>query len=163
MLRVLHILDLLYLKELFMKNFDNTRPSRLQTFLGFDDLFRTIEGALSAADARQSATSFPPYNIFRGELTGNITIEVALAGLKRSEVKVELDRKNDTLSISGGRTPRDHEAVVVMGIAERNFERKFFIADDLEVSSATMVDGLLTVVLSRVERDQDKPVQISID
>ena len=75
---------------------------------------------------------------------------------------MELDRKNNTLSISGGREDRDHETVVVMGIAERNFERKFVIADDLEVSSATMVDGLLTVQLTQVEREQDKPVQIAI-
>lgn len=145
-----------------MKNFDNTRQNRLQSFLGFDDFFRTVEGALAAADTRQTATSFPPYNIFRSEISGSITIEVALAGLKRSEVTVELDRKNNTLSISGGRGDRDHETVVVMGIAERNFERKFVIADDLEVASAVMVDGLLTVQLTRVEREQDKPVQIAI-
>ena len=145
-----------------MKNFDNTRQSRLQSFLGFDDFFRTIEGALTAADTRQSATSFPPYNIFRSEISGSITIEVALAGVKRSEVTVELDRKNNTLTISGGREARDHETIVVMGIAERSFERKFFVAEDLEVSSATMVDGLLTVQLTRVERERDKPVQIAI-
>lgn len=131
-------------------------------FSGVDNLFRSLESAF-ADSQRTSATSYPPYNIFRAEDNSRITIEVALAGVARSDINIEHDRKNNTLTISGCPAARDNEVPVILGIAARRFERKFFVADDLEVNGfAKMRDGILTVELTKVPNVDSTPIKIDI-
>lgn len=140
-------------------------------FLGFDRLFSELE-QLSKGDVRSA--NFPPVNIYRDGEAG-YTIELALAGYKRGDVKVEHDRKKGLLTVTGegkqsvassqaedGSITVETRQVVRQGIATRSFTRVFTMADDLEVASASLEDGMLTIVIKKVIREEDKPLLIAV-
>lgn len=131
-------------------------------FLGFDRLFSDIDRVLS--DAQSSvAASFPPFNLYKEK--DGYSIEMALAGYKKRDIYVKHDRKNGTLHIGsdGGESHDQHGRELLKGgIAARAFERVFTVADNLVVKSAEMADGLLVVQLETVEREEDKPLMITV-
>lgn len=132
-------------------------------FLGFDRLFGDIDRALSAAQTSVAGTGFPPFNLYK-EKTG-YSIELALAGYKKEDIYVKHDRKYGTLTIGSDGAPTDvpeDRELLKGGIAYRAFDRAFTVADNLVVKSAEMKDGLLTVQLELVEREEDKPLLISV-
>lgn len=156
-----------------------TFPSHINTrFLGFDSLLDDIQKML-ASERSAKQNEYPPLNIYK-ENDGYV-IEVALAGYKKSDVSVEHDRKKHVLTIKGssGREQPDASEVAVAtpgetatittreiirrGIATRAFSQSFTIADDLEVAEAGLEDGLLTITLKQVVREEDKPLQITIN
>ncbi len=132
-------------------------------FLGFDRLFSDIDRLMSDTTSAVAGAGFPPFNLFK-EKTG-YSIELALAGYKKEDIYIKHDRKNGTLLIgSDGVTtevPTDRE-LLKGGIAYRAFERSFTIADNLVVKGAEMKDGLLTVRLEAIEREEDKPLLIPV-
>ena len=118
---------------------------------------------LADAQSAVGSTGFPPFNLFR-EKTG-YSIELALAGYKKEDIYVKHDKKNGTLSIGSDGAPQDvaeGRELLKGGIAARAFERVFTVADNLVVKSAEMKDGLLTVHLETVEREEDKPLLITV-
>lgn len=133
-------------------------------FLGFDRLFGDIDRILSDAQATAVNTGFPPFNLYK-EKSG-YSIELALAGYKKSDIYVKHDKKAGTLTIgSDGGGENDQPAgreLLKGGIAARAFDRVFTVADNLVVKSAEMKDGLLTVTLETVEREEDKPLLITV-
>lgn len=132
-------------------------------FLGFDRLFGDIDRVLADAQNAISATGFPPFNLYK-EKTG-YSIEIALAGYKKEDIYIRHDRKNGTLTIGSDGAPADvpeGRELLKGGIAGRAFERFFTVADNIVVKSAEMKDGLLTVQLETIEREEDKPLLISI-
>ena len=142
------------------------------SFLGYDSFFHDIDRLLTAAQNSVS-TGYPPLNLYKEE--GGYLIEIALAGYKKDDIKIEHDRKSGVLTITGEVVRKQPEAtststaVVVadrtpikQGIAARKFTRSFTIADDLEVESATLEDGLLTIKVKEVVREEHKPVLIPI-
>jgi molecular chaperone IbpA len=141
------------------------------SFLGFDRLFDQLESMISDTRHGQSFTvpTYPPTNLFREE-NGDYTIEMALAGYKKSQIKIELNRKGGLLTISGDTSKEDEDKNVILKtretvqrkIATRKFSRSFSIADDLEVAEASLEDGLLVLSLKKIVREEDQPLLIPL-
>ncbi|MBL8883667.1 MAG: Hsp20 family protein [Hyphomicrobium sp.] len=122
--------------------------------IGFDRLFQMLDSGFD------SDSGYPPYNIERtGENSYRITM--AVAGFTPEELKVEA--KESTLTVSGEKKPDEKDRTFLhRGIAARNFERRFQLADYVEVSSASFENGLLNIDLKRNIPERMKPRQIAI-
>jgi molecular chaperone IbpA len=125
--------------------------------IGFDRLLDVLD-SLSAFDTEPGG--YPPYNIERlGENEYRITM--AVAGFTEPELKVEV--KEQVLSIRGEKKPEDKEREYLhRGIAARSFERRFQLADYVEVKGADLKDGLLSVDLVRNVPERLRPRTIAI-
>lgn len=125
--------------------------------IGFDRLVQLLD---QASGLDNDAASYPPYNIERlGENTYRISL--AVAGFASPDISIEV--KEQMLTIKGEKSPETGErAFLHRGIAGRSFERRFQLADHVEVSGADMQDGLLHVDLARNVPERLKPRQISI-
>ena len=123
--------------------------------VGFDRLFRMLDEANSV-----EPTTYPPYNIERvGDDEYRITI--AIAGFGPNDVNIEA--KGNTLTVSGKKADRQQSGEVLhQGIAARGFERRFQLADHVEVKGADMDNGLLHIALKREVPEALKPRQIPI-
>ncbi len=119
--------------------------------IGFDRLFDAVELGQQG--------SFPHHNVERlGDDDYRITL--AVAGFSESDVSIEL--REQVLTISGSRDDGDDKRYVFRGIAARSFERRFQLADNVEVVSAAMENGLLHVDLRRIVPESKKPRKIEI-
>jgi len=126
--------------------------------VGFDRLFSLMD---QVAGFEQSTPSYPPYNI---EKTGEnaYRISLAVAGFTESELSIESEA--NSLIIRGEKansTQRDG-AYLFQGIASRQFERRFQLADYVSVTSARLENGLLHVELVREVPEAKKPRVIPI-
>lgn len=125
--------------------------------IGFDRLAQLFDDA-QRTDAQPS---YPPYNI---ELVGEdrYRIVMAVAGFARTEIDIEAER--DTLKIIG-RKARDEAKHTFLhrGIAARDFEHSFRLADHVRVLSARLDNGLLQIELVREIPEALKPRKIDID
>lgn len=128
--------------------------------VGFDRLFSMLD-QMSPGDA---AAGYPPYNI---ERTGEhaYRISVAVAGFAESDLSIE--SRENTLTIRGskdGVAPAEgtKREVLHQGIAARAFERRFQMADHVQVTGASLENGLLHVDLVREIPEAQKPRQIPI-
>jgi len=114
--------------------------------VGFDRLFSTLD---QLGGVQDSAPSYPPYNIGRtGESAYRIS--VAVAGFTDADLSIEA--KEGTMTIRGQKPTGDEEradGLYYRGIAARNFERSFQLADYVEVKGASLENGLLHVDLAR--------------
>lgn len=143
-----------------MRQFDLSPLYR--STVGFDRLFSALD-QLSGVDGAQA---YPPYNIERtGENEYRIT--VAVAGFTQDELTIET--KEHMLSIRGGKQETDRSGDVAFkreflhqGIAARAFERRFQLADGVQVKGAALEHGLLHVELERVVPEAKKPRLIPI-
>jgi molecular chaperone IbpA len=125
--------------------------------IGFDRLARMLDD-MSAFEA----PTYPPYNIERvGDDEYRITM--AVAGFGPDELNIEL--KQNTLTISGKKSDRSENPgeVLHQGIASRAFERRFQLADFVEVRGADLENGLLHVTLKREIPEAMKPRMIPIN
>jgi len=127
--------------------------------VGFDRLFSMLD---QGAGFDNAAPTYPPYNI---ERTGEnaYRISVAVAGFGESELSLEA--KENTLTIRGEKAEKADETkgeVLYQGIAARAFERRFQLADHVQVTGATLANGLLHVDLVREIPEAKKPRQIPI-
>jgi molecular chaperone IbpA len=137
-----------------MRRFDFS-PLYRQT-VGFEHLANLIEQLASA----EGDNGFPPYNIERlGENEYRITM--AVAGFSLNDLAIEV--KEGALSVRGEQSSevKDRE-YLHRGIAARNFERRFRLADYIEVSGATLENGLLHIELKREIPEAMKPRTINI-
>ena len=138
-----------------MRGFDLTPLYR--STVGFDRMFSLLDNAFDGP-----APSYPPYNI---ERTGDdaYRITVAVAGFTDKELNIEV--KESALTIRGDKTvseTADKPEVLYQGIAARAFERRFQLADHVEVIGASVENGLLHVDLFRRIPEAKKPRQIAI-
>lgn len=124
--------------------------------VGFDRLAQLLDG-LSTADEQGG---YPPYNIERlGENQYRITM--AVAGFTTSEISIEV--KEQVLTVNGEKQPDKAERVFLhRGIAQRGFERRFQLADHVEVKGADIKDGLLHIDLQRNLPERMRPRTITI-
>lgn len=133
-------------------------------FLGFDRLFGDIDRVLADANNSVASMGFPPFNLYKEK--NGYSIEMALAGYRKEDIYVKHDRKNSTLTIGSDGFVADpvsaDRELLKGGIAARAFDRVFTVADNLVVKSAEMKDGMLTVLLETVEREEDKPLLITV-
>ncbi|MET4701544.1 molecular chaperone IbpA [Constrictibacter sp. MBR-5] len=126
--------------------------------VGFDRVSRLLDAALQGADSGQG---YPPYNIAKvGEDQYRITM--AVAGF--TEADVELVQQENTLLVRGRRAESDDEGVSYLhrGIASRSFEHRFQLADHIQVSGASLENGLLDIQLVREVPEAKKPRVISV-
>lgn len=122
--------------------------------VGFDRLVNMLDHI--AGDEN----GFPPYNI---ESVGEneYRISMAVAGFSEKELNVEV--KEQTLTVKGEKSADDKERKFLhRGIASRSFERRFQLADHVEVSGADLTDGLLNIGLVRNVPERMKPRTIEI-
>ncbi len=123
--------------------------------VGFDQL----QSLLDSVSREPDAPAYPPYNIERlGE--NDYRISMAVAGFAESELSIEV--KQNVLTISGKRAETTAGTYLHQGIAGRSFERRFQLADHVEVKGAALENGLLHVDLVRQIPEQLKPRQITI-
>ena len=139
-----------------MRNFDLSPLYR--SAIGFDRLASMLD---AANRSNEQQPSYPPYNIeLRGENEYRITM--AVAGFDRSELEIQTE--NGNLTITGRKTPDQQEhQYLYQGIAARNFERRFQLADHVRVIKASMENGLLHVDLIREIPEAMKSRRIEID
>ena len=124
--------------------------------VGFDRL----AGLLESAARTSQENGWPPYNI---ETTGEnaYRIEIAVAGFKPDELSLEV--KENLLTVTGKKAANDDaRRYLHRGLAERNFERRFQLADYVIVSDANLADGLLSISLKRELPEALKPRTVAI-
>ncbi len=139
-----------------MRTFDLTPFYR--STVGFDRVFGLLD---SLSDG--SAQTYPPYNIERtGENAYRITM--AVAGFAEGDLSIE--SKENTLTVKGEKkseTEKEDREFLYRGIGSRAFERRFQLADHVEVKSASLENGLLHVDLVREIPEAMKPRTIAIN
>ena len=138
-----------------MRNFDFTPLYR--SAIGFDRMVNLLDG-LSRAE--QNQPTYPPYNI---ELTGEdkYRITMAVAGFDQSEITIEVNQNNLTVSANKA-VDEQQRTYLHQGIAARSFERRFQLADHVQVRSANYENGLLHIDLQRIIPESMKPRTIPI-
>jgi molecular chaperone IbpA len=139
-----------------MRTFDLTPLFR--STVGFDR-FADMLDSLSQFD---NGVTYPPYNIERTS-ENNYRISLAVAGFAEKDLAVEV--KEGVLSVQGKRdVEKDgvQPRYLHQGIAGRSFERRFQLAENVEVKGAQLENGLLHIDLQRIVPEENKPRRISI-
>ncbi len=122
--------------------------------VGFDRMLDALENAQV-----DQMDSFPPYDIEKlGEDRYRITL--AVAGFSENELNIVA--QNNVLTVSGRRQEPSESAYLHRGIAARSFERRFELADFVEVTEARLDDGLLRIDLVREVPEEMKPRSIEV-
>lgn len=126
-----------------------------RSVVGFDRLAQLLETA--SADA---STGYPPYNIERTDENA-YKIEIAVAGFRADELNIEV--KENLLTVQGRKAANDDQRRFLhRGLAERDFDRRFQLADYVIVTDAKLADGLLQISLKRELPEALKPRRIEI-
>lgn len=139
-----------------LARFDTNALSQLnRALIGFDRIFNDFENRHI-----NSTTNYPPYNVVKHS-DDSFEIEVAVAGFTKEDITVEVDQ--DQLKIKGQRLKdEDTSKYVYRGLAARDFERVFTLADHMEVGEAELTNGILSVKLTRIVPEALKPRLIAI-
>ena len=132
-------------------------PFRRST-VGFDRLFDMLENS----NAGNGGENYPPFDLIR---TGDndYRIDLAVAGFKSDEI--DITAQQNVLIVTGKKkeeSEKDGTDFVYRGIATRSFERRFALADHIQVRGADMKDGLLSIELKREIPEAMKPRKIDI-
>ena len=126
-----------------------------RSVVGFDRLADLLDSA-----STEAATGYPPYNIERTDENA-YRIEIAVAGFKPEDLNIEV--KENLLTVQGRKAANDEaRRYLHRGLAERNFERRFQLADYVVVTDAELADGLLSISLKRELPEALKPRRIEI-
>ena len=123
--------------------------------IGFDRLFDMIEN--NAASGTQE--NYPPFDLIQLD-ENEYRIDLAVAGIKRDEI--DITAQQNVLVVSGKKRDEDDQNFIHRGIATRSFERRFALADHIQVRDADLKDGLLSVALVREIPEAMKPRRIDI-
>lgn len=140
-----------------MRHFDLSPLYR--STVGFDHLFSMLD-SLGRTNGNGQAT-YPPYDIERtGE--NEYRIVMAVAGFAESDLSIEV--KEQTLTVRGEKSAEEQPEgeVLYRGIAQRGFERRFQLADHVQVQGARLENGLLSIELKRELPEAMKPRTIEI-
>jgi molecular chaperone IbpA len=139
--------------------------TRMRT-IDFSPLYRSVVGfdrladLLDNAAADSAAGGYPPYNIERTDENA-YRVEIAVAGFRAEELSIEV--KENLLTVTGRKAANDEpRRFLHRGLAERNFERKFQLADYVIVTEANLADGLLSIALKRELPEALKPRRVDI-
>jgi len=125
--------------------------------VGFDRLGSLINHALTS----ESTTSgYPPYNIEALD-ENRYAITLAVAGFSQEELDIQVEK--GVLTVRGNKNAKEERNYLYQGIANRTFERKFNLADYIEVTGADLSNGLLTISLLKEIPEAMKPKSIAIN
>ena len=133
--------------------------SRMSVFnspflLGFEQFERTIDRI-----SKLSTETYPPYNI--EQISSNLLrITIAVAGFEKADLEINLE--GNQLQIKGFKKEENDERIFLhRGIATRQFQRNFVLAEGIEVEGASMENGLLSVDLSQpINSEESKKIEI---
>ena len=140
-----------------MRTFDLSPLYR--STVGFDRMFNLLD---SVGGVETSAPTYPPYNI---ERTGENEYRVTMAVAGFGEDDLSIEAKENTLTVKGEKkseTEEKENQFLYRGIAARAFERRFQLADHVEVKGATLENGLLHIDLVREIPEAMKPRTVAI-
>ncbi len=130
-------------------------------FVGFDNLFDNIS---QMSQGSKSLPSYPPYNVLQDG--DDYIIEIALAGIAKKDLNVELQESTLTISYDSSNDivndVIEENKVLHKGIAQRSFKRQFTLSEDIVVEGASFKDGMLNIFLKKVLPEEKKPKQIKI-
>ena len=125
--------------------------------VGFDRLFDLLDSVAN----QNGATGYPPYNIEKAD-DDTYRIVMAVAGFTEAELNVT--QKEGELLVNGKAQPANQEKeYLYRGIAGRDFERRFQLADHVKVLGASLANGMLTIELKREIPEEKKARAIRID
>src|SRR5437899_11913559 len=126
--------------------------------VGFDRVFDMLD---SVANQAGGGAGYPPYNI---EKTGDDTYRVVMAVAGFSEGELNVTQTEGELLVTGQSAPNGEadKEYLYRGIAGRNFERHFQLADHVKVTGAKLANGLLTIDLQRELPEEKRPRAIEI-
>ena len=117
-------------------------------FLGFHDQLARWQ---NYAFVGKQLGNFPPYNIIKID-DDNYEVELAVAGYSKSDIEVLVERDQLLVSSKEAIEEEDDEIVIYQGIAKRKWSQKFFLGEFMEVTGATMKDGLLIITVKQIGR-----------
>jgi HSP20 family molecular chaperone IbpA len=133
--------------------------SRMSVFnspflLGFDQFERTIDRI-----SKLSSDTYPPYNIEQTS-PNSLRITIAVAGFDKQDLDISLE--GNQLQIRGSREDNDSDRIFIhRGIATRQFQRNFILAEGIEVKEASMDNGLLFIDLTQpINHEESKKIEI---
>lgn len=129
-------------------------PYRRST-IGFDRLFDLLENSALG----QGAETYPPFDLIKID-ENHYRINLAVAGFTRHEI--EITQQQNQLIVSGRKGNDDKVDYIHRGIANRQFERRFGLADFIKVTDADMHDGMLSIDLVREIPEAMRPRKIQI-
>lgn len=138
-----------------LQRFDTTALNR--ALVGFDRIFDDMERRF----ANSVSNNYPPYNIAR--VNDNLyQIDIAVTGFEKTDVEITLER--DVLTITGSKEEKVEDGIEFLhrGLALRDFERTFTLADHMKVKSAEMKNGILSITIEREIPEEMKPRVIDI-
>jgi molecular chaperone IbpA len=122
-----------------------------RALVGFDHIF----------NARVNNSNYPPHNIVKYS-DRDYAIEIAVAGFSKDEITVEVDQ--DQLIVRGIQTTVDADGKEYLhrGLASRDFEQAYTLAEYMEIRDAEVKDGMLIIKIERMVPEALKPRQITI-
>ena len=129
-------------------------PYRRST-IGFDRLFDLLENS----SLGQGSENYPPFDLIQVD-DNRYRINLAVAGFGRDEI--DITAQQNQLIVTGKRNDDDGIDYIHRGIANRQFERKFGLADFVKVAEADLKDGLLSVELVREIPEAMRPRKVAI-
>ena len=129
-------------------------PYRRSTF-GFDRFFDLLENS----GLGQGSEAYPPFDLIQVD-NNHYRINLAVAGFTRDEI--DITAQQNQLIVSGKKSEDDKIDYIHRGIANRQFERRFGLADFIKVTDAAFKDGLLSIDLVREIPEAMRPRKISI-
>jgi molecular chaperone IbpA len=137
-----------------MRSFDYSPFYRAT--VGFDRVFDLLDSVAS----QSGSNGYPPYNI---EKSGDNAYKIVMAVAGFAEAELNVTQKENELLVSGQtQNSQDEKQFLYRGIAGRNFERRFQLADHVKVTGAKLANGLLTIELQREIPEEKKPRAIPV-
>jgi molecular chaperone IbpA len=134
-------------------NFPSLVQDLVRQTIGFDPLFERIK-------TRTRTSNFPPYDIVK---TGEHTYEIRLAVSGFLPDQLEVITKENALTIVGkGETQTEGSTFLYRGIAKREFERQFTLAENVVAKGAALDAGILTIFLEHITLEENKAKKIAI-
>ena len=126
--------------------------------VGFDRVFDLLDSVA----ANSSANGYPPYNI---EKAGDDAYRIVMAVAGFTDAELNITQKENELLVTGqtAQNGQDDKQYLYRGIAGRNFERRFQLADHVKVVGAKLANGLLTIELQREIPEEKKPRAIPVE
>ena len=137
-------------------------PTLHRSFVGFDQLFEEINRSFNVA----KQDNYPPHNIIRTS-DNRYVIEMAVAGFQESDLDIEtvVNSYGQTVLTIKGERKREGDAdwqYLHRGLATRNFERSFPLNENVEILSASVANGILSVSLEHKVPETQKAKKVAI-
>jgi molecular chaperone IbpA len=140
-----------------LTRFDTTALNQLnKALIGFDRMFHTVENRF------QNSINYPPYNVIKTS-ENSYLIEIAVAGFSLDDIDVEVDQNE--LVIRGQRKQEEENTdkeYLHRGLAYREFQKSFTLAEHMQVGEAVIQDGVLTIAVTRIVPEALKPRKIQV-